>query len=175
MAGFSKTAEASPPVRERIQRARNFHISHGDRILGCSRIAGLLGTLMQRIDATRQALHELGISERCTQCDGEEGGSCCGAGIENKYDHVLLLINLLLGVSLPEYRYENRCCYFASRHGCVLKARHVLCVNYICSKIEQAVPLHSIIEMQRIAGDELDCLFLLHETIKAFIRSDTHD
>ena len=162
-------------MQEKIQLAHSLYIIHKDRLLGGSQLSNLLDALRQCIDATQQAMRKIGIIELCKQCDEEAGGSCCGAGIENKYDGVLLLINLLLGVSLPEQRYDTSSCYFAGKHGCVLIARHVLCVNYICSKIEQALHPDKIIGVQRIAGNELDLLFMLHETIKKIINSATND
>jgi len=174
MPRFSGSSSDCFSIQKKIQRARNLHQRHRDELLACPHVLDLLNALRRNIDATQQALHTLGIIEQCRQCDEEGGGSCCGAGIENKYDVVLLLINLFLGAPLPEERYDPNSCFFAGKHGCILRARHVLCVNYLCSKIEQTLPLDQIITIQRIAGDELDLAFMLHESLKARINSGTY-
>ncbi len=169
------SSSACLSIQGKIQLARSLYTTWKDRLLGTSLILDSLDALRQSIAATEQTMRELGILDLCKHCDQEEGGSCCGSGIENKYDAVLLLINLLFGVSLPEKRYDANSCYFASEHGCVLTARHVLCVNYICSKIEQALHPDKIIAVQRIAGNELDLSFMLHETVKEFMKSGSND
>jgi len=170
MAKLSAPASYCPSIQERIHRAHNLYLTYKDRLLGSSQISKLLCGLRQCTDTTHESMQKLGIIELCKQCDEEGGGSCCGAGIENKYDSVLLLINLLLGASLPEERYDADSCYFASKHGCVLIVRHVLCVNYICGKIEQAFRPDEIIRVQRVAGNELDRSFMLHETVKKYFK-----
>jgi hypothetical protein len=175
MENFAGSSSNCVSIQEKIQRAHSLYVMHKDRLFGRSEITDLLNALRRHIDATQQAMDELGIIEQCRQCDEDGGGSCCGAGIENKYDVVLLLINLLLGVSLPEQRYETSSCYFAGKRGCVLSARHVICVNYICSRIEQEIHPHKINRLQSIAGSELDCSFMLHEALKTFLNSGTND
>lgn len=175
MGRFPGSSSGCASILEKIQRARTLHLHYGDQLLARSHIRDLLSRLRQSIDATQQSMFILGIMEQCRHCDEEGGGSCCGAGIENKYSVVLLLINLFLGGSLPQRRYDANGCFFAGEQGCTLKARHVLCVNYLCSRIERALPPDRIIMIQRIAGNELECLFMLHEAIKKFINSETHD
>lgn len=82
------------------------------------------------------------------------------------YDEVLLLINLLLGKTLPEKGYDPDSCYFLSEHGCSLRAREVICVNYLCSNIYKAIELEKIIQLQKVVGEELKTLFILKEGIK---------
>jgi hypothetical protein len=45
-------------------------------------------------------------------------------------------------------------------------ARHVLCVNYLCLRIQRGLPLDVLIRVQTAAGAELDTAFLLQEAIK---------
>ncbi len=87
--------------------------------------------------ASMQAMRALRVVQACKWCEEQEGGSCCGAGIENRYDPLQLLINLLLDVSLPDRQKYPDSCYFLETDGCCLKARHVLCVNYLCKKLQE--------------------------------------
>lgn len=172
MERLSRRPSGCVSIQQKIQRAQSLYVTHKDRLFGSAEITAQLDALRQHIHATHQAMCTLGIIEQCRQCDEDGGGSCCGAGIENKYGVVELLINLLLGISLPEQRYETNSCFFASRRGCVLRARHVLCVNYICSRIEQEIHPDRINRLQTVAGSEIDCSFLLHESIKTLIKND---
>ena len=101
---------------------------------------------------------------------GGGGGSCCGAGIENRYSPELLLINLLLGATLPESGNSARSCYFLGKGGCLLQAREILCTNYLCRKLQETIPKHMLLQLQETNGSEMDLLFALHERIRGFIR-----
>ena len=164
-----KYSNTSLSIHQKIEVAQTLYKNRRNEFISNPYINNLLEKLREKIDITRKALFKSGIFAICKHCD-EEGGSCCGAGIENRYDVVLLLINLLLGVSLPEKRFESKSCFFLNKNGCTLAARHDLCVNYLCSKIKESLTLDEIIKVQTLAGDELDTLFLVHETIKKFIR-----
>ena len=113
----------------------------------------------------------LGVVAECKHCEEEEGGSCCGAGIEDRYGPVLLLLNLLLGASLPTQVRSRNSCYFLGERGCLLAARHVLCVNYICEKLRKKLTREELIRLQSCAGQELDTLFFLHEATKKYMKT----
>jgi len=172
-----KPIEYSPApssIQKKIELAHNLYATWGNKLLGESHIHNLMEKVKQNIETTRRITLALGIFDMCKHCDEEEGGSCCGAGIENKYSAVLLLINLILGVSLPEKRCKGNSCFFLNENGCALIARHVLCVNYLCSKIKQILTLDELIKIQYTAGNELDTVFILHEAIKKLIRGNNH-
>lgn len=132
-------------------------------------IVSLLKSLESKIAASDKALHDSGVFAICRHCSDEDGESCCGAGIENKYTPRLLLINLLLGITLPEKRLWSKGCFFLSKNGCGLKMRQVLCVNYLCLKIQRMLPSNDLATLQQITGEEMDAGFILHEAVKKFI------
>jgi hypothetical protein len=109
---------------------------------------------------------QFGVVNACRHCEEEEGGSCCGAGIENKYSPTLLLLHLLLSGELPKTRQWANSCFFLGENGCRLKARHVLCINYLCLRIQKMLPSQDLIALQTITGEEMDTVFHLHETVK---------
>jgi hypothetical protein len=121
------------------------------------------------VAASRLEMAQTGIAEICRRCDQEEGGSCCGAGIENRYDGWLLLINLLLGVVLPCERGRPDACYFWGDHGCFLMARHILCINYLCKNVTDRSDSKRIAALREKEGAEVNALFILHERIKAVL------
>ena len=89
-------------IQEKIKLAQNLYVSWQDALRRQFHINNLLADLERCIKSSRESIMDLRIIEICKCCDKKEGGSCCGAGMENKFDTYLLLVNLLLGVSLPE-------------------------------------------------------------------------
>jgi hypothetical protein len=133
----------------------------------------LLGALFDRykdaVSRSRSEMTASGMVEVCRCCEEEEGGSCCGAGLENRYNGILLLINFLLGVDIPEAHFDPESCFFLGPKGCRLIARHVICVNYICRKVTDNVDPEKILALRECEGVELETLFLLQENIKKHI------
>ena len=162
----------SPPsIYEKIEQAQHLFETRGDSLRQDPSIGALLNKLQQCIENTKDSMWKLGVVAECKHCEEQEGGSCCGTGIENKYDVELLLANLLLEVSLRDQQFSQNSCYFLGEKGCKLMARHVLCVNYICEKLQKNLTREELIQLQTCAGEELDTLFLFHEAIKEKIKT----
>jgi len=153
-------------IEEKIEEARALYEVWADRLRGDGRIRDLLARLERNIQASMQAMRALRVVQACKWCEEQEGGSCCGAGIENRYDPLQLLINLLLDVPLPDGQKYPDSCYFLERDGCCLKARHVLCVNYLCKRLQESLSKDELETLQSIVGEELDTGFTLHEAVR---------
>ena len=165
-------SQSSPSsIHEKIEQAHNLLETCGSSLMKDPHIHALLIKLRDCIENTNQSMVTLGVVAECKNCEEREGGSCCGSGIENKYDAVLLLINLLLGFSLENEEPSGNSCYFLGEKGCKLTARHVLCVNYMCQTLQKKLAREQLISLQTCAGEELDTLFILHEAIKKKIRT----
>ena len=100
----------SRSVEEKIAWAEASYEEKGGLFLRDERSATLLSRLKGAVCASRNAMAVAGIADECRTCEEREGGSCCGAGLENKYDGTLLLINLLLGIQLPKQRSDPPSC-----------------------------------------------------------------
>jgi hypothetical protein len=165
-------SQSSPPsIYEKIEQAHNLFETCGRSLIEDPQIHALLRKLRDCIENTNQSMVTLGVVADCKNCEEREGGSCCGSGIENKYDVELLLVNLLLDASLRDQQPSQNSCYFLGAKGCKLTARHVLCVNYMCQKLQKKLAREQLISLQTCAGEELDTLFILHEAIKKHIRT----
>ncbi len=156
-------------IRKKIKEAHDIFSLWGEALQRDPNIISLLKSSELKIAASAKAVHESGVFTVCQHCSDEDGESCCGAGLENKYTPRLLLINLLLGVTLPEKRLMSKGCFFLSENGCGLKMRQVLCVNYLCLKIQRMLPSDGLAALQKITGEEMDVGFILHEAVKKFI------
>ena len=171
MSKQSLSQSAPSSIYEKIEQAHNLFETCGSSLIEDPQIHALLRKLRDCIENTNQSMVTLGVVAECKNCEEREGGSCCGSGIENKYDVELLLVNLLLEASLRDQQPSQNSCYFLGEKGCELLARHVLCVNYICEKLQKKLTREELIELQTCAGEELDTLFFLHEAIKKHIRT----
>jgi len=169
MAQYRNNCPTHITVMDTLKQAHHLHATWVGKLIKAPDINSLIEKLKRNIAATQHTMRTFGILKICKQCDEKEGGSCCGHGIELKYNAVLLLINLILGVSFPKKNLSSNSCFFLGEKGCVLIARHVLCVNYLCSQIKKKLTIDELIQLQNIAGDELYTGFKLHEAIKKFI------
>jgi hypothetical protein len=126
----------------------------------------LLLKLDQNIETTRNEMVAIGLVRECADCAVNGDGTCCGVRYGYKYDRILLLINLLLGKTLVNKARDPSLCYFLTEQGCALRARHVICVNYICQRIRENIQHEKLVRLQEITGGELNTLFILEEYIK---------
>jgi hypothetical protein len=156
-------------ILQKITEANDLFFLWGEALRADPRISSLLKNLEGKIADSVKAMHDCGVVEACRRCDQEEGGSCCGAGIENRYTPRPLLINLLLGQTLPERRRQPEVCFFLSESGCCLDLRQVLCVNYLCLKIQTMLPQDELVRLQQITGEEMETAFILEEAVKKFV------
>jgi hypothetical protein len=165
-----KKVTLSSPIEEKIARAEGYYRRAKEKLLKDSYISDSLNSLKKAIHASHSAMTSAGIARICRECEQNEGGSCCGAGLENRYDWELLLINLLLDVNLPRKRHDPAGCYFLGKTGCLLQARHVICVNYVCKKITDLIDPQKFYSLREKEGEELNLLFLLHERVKKMLK-----
>ena len=157
-------------IDEKIIWADNCFDRYKKTFLKDKETAQLLKKLQEASAQSLKEMIETGLVDECRKCEEEEGGACCGAGIENRYSGTLLLINLLLGIKLPAKAPDAKSCFFLSPGGCILRARHVICVNYICRKITDRIPGRMLNHLREKEGKELDTLFMLNERIKFILR-----
>ena len=156
-------------ISQKIKTAEAYYLKEKEIFFSDRRLMGLLQDLEIAIRDSRQTMEEIGLTPLCRDCEEKEGGSCCGKGLENKYSETLLLINLLLDISLPKTRYDQKSCFFLGNKGCLLAARHVICVNYLCAKIKNSISPDKILPLREKEGIELDLLFLINERVKKLL------
>lgn len=159
-------------IGDKISWAKNCFKEKKSLLLGDKKTRELLDGLNKAVAASRMEMKDIGLVEECRKCEEKDGGACCGAGIENRYSGILLLINLLLEIDLPQQSYKAGSCYFLSDRGCSLAARQVICVNYICNKISNKISPEKLASLREKEGEELDLLFLLNERIKRVLNND---
>ncbi len=172
---MDKTVEAAAAadlsIQEKIREALSLCHAWKETLLADEKVLELLEKTARCVDSSRAVMIAGGVVEACRWCEEEAGGSCCGAGIENRYSSHLLLANLLLDVTLPQRRGILDSCYFLGERGCCLTIRHVLCVNYMCERLRRDLDPDVLRDLQESSGVELDTGFLLHERLIKITRS----
>ncbi len=127
------------------------------------RFLPIVSKLERAIGRTQEYMISVGIKETCRIC-AMETGSCCKRGMERIYGVEILLINLLMGVELPERRYREDLCFFCGKNGCRLKAREGICVTYLCDRIDV-----DRTEFNKVCSLELGYLSLLKVKLRRFL------
>jgi hypothetical protein len=112
-----------------------------------------------------------GVIRACSSCAAGSGGSCCFCGVEEWYDDILLLMNLLLDVALPERREVPDGCFFVGEKGCRLSARHAFCVNYLCPTLRESIEASERSNLLAVTGDELLCGWELEKVLRRWARN----
>jgi len=165
------------PIRidEKIAIAKRLFGRWGDALRADTGISARLKDLAAKIEASAGSSLLSGVAPACMRCDREEGGSCCGAGIEERFTPELLVINLLFGVTLPESRHSPQSCRFLDERGCILHVRDTICVNYLCSRLQKMIPTEKLFQLQEANGAEMEACFLLHDRVRNFLRQKAHD
>jgi len=146
-------------VEDRIRRAKKM-LSYID----LDEIREDLKELERAIEETWRYMREIGVTEICKRC-AEETGSCCKEWVEDEVDDVMIAMNMLMGVKMPEKRFKDGFCYFLSEKGCILKVRPTICVNFLCDKITKTIGFEKEKKLQEIAGRELELGFIVREKI----------
>jgi hypothetical protein len=160
------------PVGTKIDWANHFYERERSRLLSDENLSRLLDAFKRAAHRSRENMLRTGIVDCCMECEKEEGGSCCGAGLEKHFSGSILLINRLLGVTLPPGPKEPSSCSFLTPTGCGLSARHVLCINYICTKITSRIKPEQLTALRDAEGEEIFILFQVNETLRRMIRRE---
>lgn len=151
-----------------IHQARAFCDAYGTFLRKDPEVQGLLGAYRKAIDRTYDAMAEARVLETCSECAQRPSGSCCFEGVEDWYDPVLLVINLLLDVPLPSRREIPKACFFLGQKGCKLRGRYAFCVNFLCPELSAGMKAGTLL---RTAGEELLCGWELEKEIHRRITS----
>jgi len=136
-----------------------------------------LGRLLARyrsaIDETQNQMHQKGVAAACTACAIVGPGSCCFEGIEAGYDHILLLINLLMGCTLPDSREAPGTCFFVGTEGCKLQARYYFCLHYLCPALQTSLRSEASIKLLSTVGKELAVGWEVEQALRGWLHKSS--
>ena len=149
-------------LQEKIARVREFFERYRERLAQDQEFNHLLAEYEKNFQATQAAFAQAGIDKICAQC-GQTTKVCCGLGMELYCEDALLVVNLYLGVQFPEKRLKDHWCFFLTEKGCLLRVRPLLCRNYFCEDLQEALPHQELVRLQEALGPEAETLFALLE------------
>jgi hypothetical protein len=132
-------------------------------------LAHLLRDYLDAFAAAEKVHQETGLSSYCARCGREGRSSCCGEDMEFRCEDVLLLANLLAGVSFPDKRYSPKGCYFLGQEGCLLLVRPLICRNFICPELATHLGKTKLKQIQQALGPEAEALFRLCERLRRLV------
>jgi hypothetical protein len=148
-------------VSQYISEAKQVYTSLGGEILNNPQLTELLAGFKQQIEDTNRLFKELDVAADCADCCDHEKGPCCFDGAQGWYDLRLLLINLLLGVEVPDSPELVDDCWFNSPTGCKLLAKDSICLNFFCPDIQERLNDDELLSLRQQVGRELlSCLDL---------------
>jgi hypothetical protein len=156
-------------IEKEMEKARRLYDRRADDPSLQDAIADGLVKYREAVSLTLEQMNRAGVMRACSLCAAGSGGSCCFQGVEEWYDDVLLLINLLLGVALPEERQVADGCFFVGEKGCRLVARHAFCVNYLCPALSESLEPIERSRLLAASGHELLCGWEIEKTLRRLL------
>lgn len=161
-------------IIQTITKAKHLHRTLGNDLLRDKTFLNLINKLDKSIEVTQKEMQSIGVTSVCSDCSIHGEGTCCGYRTGYKCDSILLFINLLLGRSISLQSKNPDRCFFLTDKGCSLRARPVICVNFICSRLRNNFSHKQLVHLQEIAGVEIEMLFALEEYIKKYSSSSAN-
>jgi hypothetical protein len=142
-------------VSSYIAEAKKVYATLGNEIISNPQLAELLAGFKEQIQGTNRLFKEFDVAADCAACCDREKGPCCFDGAQGWYDLRLLLINLLLGVEVPDSPELMDDCWFNSPTGCKLLAKDSICLNFFCPDIQERLNDEELLSLRRQVGREL--------------------
>lgn len=153
-----------------LKAADSLYRSQGEQIREDPALFLMIERYRAALTASREMMAGSGMVALCSACARETPGGCCFREVEEEYDPVLLLINRLLGASLPERREVPDNCLFLGEKGCKIPARYYFCVNFLCEKLKSGIRESVMEEIRRTSGEELQEGAALEYALRRWLR-----
>ncbi len=158
-------------IRLRLDRAQELYSRFGKDLPADGELRDLLSRYREAIGRTGSEMRSMGVVDACTDCSKKQESGCCFVGIEDGYDEVLLLINLLLGCYLPDSRQIPGSCFFVGDKGCKLTAKFYFCLHYLCPYLQEIFGPSRSQKLLRMVGEELSLAWELERAIRRRIEN----
>jgi len=157
-------------ISEQIQKANELYALYGRDIQLDEKCSFLLEELNASIVDSWKLMKELGVIDICSACANVKAGGCCHYGIETCYTNMIILMNLLLGVKIPEQRTLENNCLFVGEHGCLLKARFKTCIHHLCPEIKKSLSEYDLFRLRANTSYEIKLGVQTESAIRDWIR-----
>ncbi len=158
-------------LTERIAEARRLHERYAGILASDREIADIVTRYRVAIRETNELMVQQGVAKACSECASKAAGSCCFHGMEEDYDAIHLLINLLLGCKLETSTGRNGDCVFNSDRGCTLAAKCCFCLNFFCPQLIELLGPAGMETMRGAVRRETSTTWELDRAIRQWLAS----
>lgn len=158
-------------ILNHIHRAKSLYQQYSLDLSADEEVRTLLDRYRESIEQTCLAMRSEGVGMACTACARENPSGCCFVGIEEGYDDILLLVNLLLNCPLPDTRSQAGSCFFVGSQGCRLFARYYFCLHYFCPLLTASLGDGRIGALQRQVGREVSTGWRLEQAVRSWLKT----
>ena len=158
-------------VSHYISQAKEVYAALGREILAQPDLADRLAEFREQINATNRLFKQLDVAADCAACCEREKGPCCFDGAQGWYDLRLLLLNLLLGVDVPDGPELVDDCWFNSPTGCKLLAKDSICLNFFCPEIQERLSEAEVLSLRQQVGRELSACVELETVLLPWLQA----
>jgi hypothetical protein len=162
-------------LRVEIARAKSVDAQYHRDILEDRTVSGLLARYRQSVEDMNELNKEMGVPEACGRCAAGVLGGCCFQGIEEGYDHILLLMNLLMGCHVPDSSEIPGSCFFVGERGCKLVARFYFCLHYLCTDLTHSLGPSGIGKLLGCLGTQLKAGWELEQALRTWLKGKERD
>ncbi|NCO53452.1 MAG: hypothetical protein COX16_13995 [Deltaproteobacteria bacterium CG23_combo_of_CG06-09_8_20_14_all_51_20] len=142
-------------IRVAIEKARRLEIEFGAELRKDAAISSFIEDYRAALVVSREVMERSAMIELCSACAAKTPGGCCFMEVEQWYDPVLLLVNILLGCSLPGIRELPGNCIFLGERGCRISGRYHFCVNYLCDTLKREIGGEMMEKVMSASGLEI--------------------
>ena len=151
-AQFVQTFYSGSPA-EKLAAARPLFAELAGQLTASAQLTEALELLRSHTQALNRHMEAMDLGRLCGGCAANPGGGCCSAYMADNTDAILMLINLLLGVSVAQQPDCGENCCFLGPQGCLFLVKPIFCLNYNCSHIlDSAEPESLAMLYQRAAA-----------------------
>ncbi|HHD63684.1 MAG TPA: hypothetical protein ENK96_04820 [Desulfobulbaceae bacterium] len=141
----------SGSIDDKLRVARQLFQQQGARLLSQQDILDALKGLQQGEAKLNRQMQAMNMGSRCSSCAAGTDGGCCSSFMAGNTDAILLLINLLLGITIDQRNNGDECCYLGPQ-GCIFIIKPIFCLNYNCGHIKEAATQDEMRDLEMLAG-----------------------
>jgi hypothetical protein len=142
----------SGTVAEKLTQARELYERQASRLTASSLVQSELGLLHHHARVLDSHMQSMDLGRLCSCCAARPDGGCCSAFMADNTDSLLILINLLLGVTVKQRPQVDENCCFLGAHGCFFLVKPIFCLNYNCKHILENSAADHINDLYRLAA-----------------------
>lgn len=156
--------------RIKLLTAKKLYQENGNSLRADVLVCQGLAALELKAQELQEQMAALKLAPLCISCSVKPGGGCCSLFMADENDAVLLLINLLAGLTIDIQKDDGFECYLLGARGCILRFKPMFCLNYNCHAIKTHTNAAALSSYMAATGELLQSQWQLETLILAYLR-----